>query len=141
MTRLVSNPFILYDGVCGLCNRFNQFVLKRDEQEIFRFASLQTCLAQKILARYSVRTTDIATLYVVIDYELASERLFRKSEAVFFILRQLRGVWSLAASGSMFPRVVTDYGYDLIAHNRYRIFGNHLCPLPAAGYRAKFFDV
>ena len=44
------HPIILYDGVCGLCNRLNQFVLRRDREGMFRFASLQSPLAARILA-------------------------------------------------------------------------------------------
>ncbi len=29
-----ANPVLLYDGVCGLCNRLVQFVLKRDNQAV-----------------------------------------------------------------------------------------------------------
>ena len=47
----MTHPILLYDGVCGLCNRLNQFVLRRDPAGIFRFASLQSALAARILSR------------------------------------------------------------------------------------------
>ena len=47
----MPHPILLYDGVCRLCNRMNQFVLRRDPEGIFRFASLQSALAGRILAR------------------------------------------------------------------------------------------
>jgi predicted DCC family thiol-disulfide oxidoreductase YuxK len=44
-----ANPVLLYDGVCGLCNRLVQFVLKKDRKAQFQFASLQSAYAAQIL--------------------------------------------------------------------------------------------
>jgi len=63
----MTHPILLYDGVCGLCNRLNQFVLKRDPTGIFRFASLQSELAARILQRHGADATDLDTVYVVVN--------------------------------------------------------------------------
>src|SRR5712664_1559268 len=84
-------PIILYDGVCGLCNRVNQFVLRHDPEGMFRFASLQSVLAGRILARHGADPRDLDTVYVVVDYELPEEQLLPRSDAVIFILKQLGG--------------------------------------------------
>ena len=47
-----SISVVLYDGLCGLCNRLNQFILKRDLHDRFRFASLQSDIAAKLLQRH-----------------------------------------------------------------------------------------
>src|SRR6202040_495149 len=67
-----ANPIVLYDGVCGLCNRTVQFVLKRDRAAIFRFASLQSPLASRILAGHGKDASDLDTVYVVLDYDAAN---------------------------------------------------------------------
>lgn len=85
----VAHPILLYDGVCGLCNRLVQFVLRRDRAGWFRFASLQSALAGRILARHGADARDLDTVYVVVDYEQADERVLNRSDAVVFILRQL----------------------------------------------------
>ena len=48
----MPRPILFYDGVCGLCNRFVQFVLRRDPNAVFRFAPLQSALAASVLARH-----------------------------------------------------------------------------------------
>ena len=88
------HPIILYDGVCGLCNRLNQFVLRRDREGIFRFASLQSPLAARILARHGSNPQDLDTVYVVLNHDLTKqaqwdERLLPRSEAVIFVLKRL----------------------------------------------------
>jgi len=84
-----ANPILLYDGVCGLCNRLVQFILRRDAAGVFRFASLQSALAGRILARHGADARDLDTVYVVVNYELSDERVLARSDAVVFILRQL----------------------------------------------------
>jgi predicted DCC family thiol-disulfide oxidoreductase YuxK len=40
---------VFFDGVCGLCDRWVQFVLPRDRGARFRFAPLQGALAAREL--------------------------------------------------------------------------------------------
>jgi predicted DCC family thiol-disulfide oxidoreductase YuxK len=86
---VASHPVLLYDGVCGLCNRLVQFILRRDPGGVFRFASLQSELAERILARHGADSRDLDTLYVIVDYELPGERVLIRSDAVIVVLNQL----------------------------------------------------
>jgi predicted DCC family thiol-disulfide oxidoreductase YuxK len=134
-----SNPIILYDGVCGLCNRLVQFVLKRDKRDRFRFASLQSDFAKKLLMRHGLDPHDLDTVYVVKNYGQTDEKLLARSDAILFLLRELGGIWRLAFLGNILPRVVSDGMYELVARNRYRVFGKYeSCVLPESKHRAKF---
>ena len=64
------SPILLYDGVCGLCNRLVRFILRRDRQAIFRFAALQSPIAARILARHGVNPSGLDTVYVVLNRDL-----------------------------------------------------------------------
>ena len=75
----VGTALILYDGVCGLCNRGVRFVLKRDRKGVFRFASLQSSAARKILARHGIAPDALDTFYVVRDFGMAGERVLSRS--------------------------------------------------------------
>ena len=138
---LAAAPIILYDGVCGLCNRFNRFVLARDRVGRFRFAALQSALAGEILARHGRDPRDLDTLYLVLGHGQPGERLLRKSDAAFWILRALGGPWRASAVLRLLPVGVRDLGYDLVARTRYRLFGRYdACPLPDPRHRARFLD-
>jgi predicted DCC family thiol-disulfide oxidoreductase YuxK len=91
-------PLLLYDGVCGLCNRFVQFILRHDRDAGFKFASLQSPLATRILSRHAANPSDLDTVYVVLNHELPDERLLSRSDAVIFVLKQLGTPWAAAAS-------------------------------------------
>jgi predicted DCC family thiol-disulfide oxidoreductase YuxK len=136
-------PILLYDGVCGLCNRLVQFILHRDRHAIFRFASLQSPLAARILVRHGADPADLDTVYVVLNHDQSDESLLARSDAVVFILKQLGGVWrTFAFLSQRVPRLVRDWAYRLVARHRYRIFGRYdTCPLPTEATRARFLDL
>lgn len=140
--EIPSHPIILYDGVCGLCNRLNRFVLKRDREDRFRFASLQSEVANLILNRHGVSASDLDTVYVALNVEQTEERLLARSEAIIFVFSALGGFWSFAATVfRAVPRFLRDRLYNLVAHNRYRVFGKYdVCLMPDAKYAAKFLD-
>jgi len=166
---LTSLPILLYDGVCGLCNRSVQFILRHDRSAIFRFASLQSSFAAGILSRHGADPADLDTVYVLAPageekldrkalqgtaardtkssyspelQDRPPEVLLARSDAVIFVLRQLGGVWqALAVLLWLIPRPLRDWGYGVVAHYRYRIFGRYdSCPVPSAETRARFLD-
>lgn len=137
-----SNPIVLYDGVCGLCNRLNQFLLQRDTHDRFRFASLQSDFAASLLKRQGADSKDLDTVYVVLDYNLPGERLLARSDAILHVLTQLDGIWKLAGVGRGLPGFLRDGLYKIVARNRYRVFGKHeSCILPDPKHRHKFLEV
>jgi predicted DCC family thiol-disulfide oxidoreductase YuxK len=138
-----SNPIVLYDGVCGLCNRLVQFVLKNDRNDVFRFASLQSKLAEQIVVRHRLRSESLETVYVVLDYGLAEERLLSRLRAVVYVLQQLGGPLTyVSAILRVLPAPVQNFLYGLVARNRYRVFGRYeTCPLPDDDTRSKFLDL
>jgi predicted DCC family thiol-disulfide oxidoreductase YuxK len=138
-----SNPIILYDGICGLCNRLNRFVLKRDRNDRFRFAALQSEFAGQILERHGVSPQVLDTMYLLLNYSQADERLVSRSDAAVLILGELRGIWrALASIVQLLPRWFRDKAYNLTARNRYQLFGKYqTCQIPDVRYRSKFIDL
>ena len=138
----MSKPILLFDGVCGLCDRLTQFLLKRDTHDRLLFASLQSEFAAAILNRHGKDTRDLDTVYVVKDFEQSTEVLLARSDAILFVLKQIGGVWSLTAVAHVLPKWLRDRAYNLVARNRYKVFGKHeTCMLPEPKHRGKFLDV
>jgi predicted DCC family thiol-disulfide oxidoreductase YuxK len=138
-----AHPVLLYDGVCGLCNWLVRFVVRHDRKEIFRYASLQSDTAVRVLQRQKARPRLPDTFYVVLEFQQASERLLDQSDAAIYVLQQLGGGWRcLAAAGQLLPRPFRNWLYGLVARHRYRIFGKHeSCPLPDPKVRSRFLDL
>jgi predicted DCC family thiol-disulfide oxidoreductase YuxK len=138
---MMDRHLILYDGVCGLCNRLNRFVLKRDPAGVFQFASLQGGPGQSLLRAYGRDPDSLETLYVVVSYGSKSPVLLSKSRAALFVLNALGGPWRLVAIVGMLPRRLLDWAYDLVARNRYTLFGRYeSCLLPSPEYKSRFID-
>lgn len=136
------HPIILYDGVCGLCNRLVQFLLKHDKHARLRFASLQSDFAARVLQRHGVDPKDLDTMHVIENYEQPDERVLQRSDAILRAGRELGSFWSvLAAAGRVVPRALRDPFYRFVARNRYRVFGKYdTCMLPEPSQRSRFLD-
>jgi predicted DCC family thiol-disulfide oxidoreductase YuxK len=132
---------LLYDGVCGLCDRLVQFVLARDPRGDFDFAPLQSATGRSAVAREGGDPDALTSFYVVRDYRTTSARSLVKGRAALFVARALGPPWSAAALFGVLPTPVLDWGYDLVARYRYRVFGRfEQCLLPRPEQRKRFVD-
>lgn len=140
---LETNPIVLYDGVCGLCNRLVQFLLKHDSQGRLRFASLQSEFAERVLTRHGIDPSDLDTVQVVLDYDQPEERVLGRSDAILRAGEELGKPWNiLATCARIVPRALRDVIYRLVARNRYRVFGKYeTCMLPDPDQRHRFLDM
>ena len=138
----VASTVVFYDGVCGLCDRFVRFLLRRDRQRRMLFAPLQGTLARAVLVPRGLNPSDLDTVYAVADWQRPSERVVARSRAVLHALGQLDGVWPvLARIALLVPAPVADAAYRLVAKIRYRAFGRlESCPIPPPEWRDRFLD-
>ncbi len=127
---------VLFDGVCNLCNGTVQFVIKRDRAAIFRFASLQSDYAQRLLRQVNLPANQ---LYSVIVFE--DGVAYQKSDAALRIARHLSGFWRWLYIFRFVPKFIRDGLYNFIATNRYRFFGKQdHCMIPTPELKARFVD-
>jgi predicted DCC family thiol-disulfide oxidoreductase YuxK len=137
-----SKAIVLYDGVCGLCNRAVQFLLKRDRLDRLQFASLQSDLAGKVLSRHGMDHKYLDTVYAVLNYGEPNETLLAKGDAFLFFAGVIGGIWSVARVVKIVPRPVRNWLYDFVARHRYQVFGkSESCMLPDPKQRHKFLEV
>ncbi len=131
---------LLYDGLCGFCDRVVQFVLARDRKGTMKFAPLQGAYALSVLSRHT-EMQNIDSL-VLVRISGGVETVTAQSAAVADILRYLGGGWSaVAVLLRIVPRFIRDAGYAAFASMRYRLFGRYdSCPIPTPGQRARFID-
>lgn len=116
---------ILFDGYCNLCNGAVQFIIKRDQEEHFRFSSLSWLPAQKLIEQHP----EYADVDSILLYEKG--KLYQKSTAALKIAGRLKGLWPAMKVFFIIPRFLRDPIYDFIAKNRYRWFGKKdTCMMP-----------
>ena len=135
------NPIIFFDGVCGLCNGVVLFVLKRDQKELFHFSPLQSPFALEFLPKYGGNPQELNTFYVIKNPNGAHPELLSKSTAALYVLSNLGGVYRILSLARFLPRFFRDFCYDIIAKNRYRIFGKkEVCMLPEENWLPRFIE-
>jgi predicted DCC family thiol-disulfide oxidoreductase YuxK len=133
-------PVLLYDGVCGFCNKTVQMILDRDRRGTLRFAALQSDYGRAVVGRH--RELEGVDSVVFVEQSAGGERVYARSEAALKVASYLGGFWKVFLCAYVVPRALRDYLYDLFARNRYRFFGkSEQCMLPPAEARARFLDV
>jgi predicted DCC family thiol-disulfide oxidoreductase YuxK len=132
----IADGLILFDGVCVLCSGWVQFVIDRDKAQRFRFVPIQSPYGSALAARFGISPENPETNAVM----LQGHAWFKSDAAIAVLssLPRLGGVRLLR----LVPRPLRDWGYDLIARNRYRWFGRtETCLVPTPELLRRFPDV
>ncbi len=135
----MAEPLVLFDGVCNLCNASVRWIIRRDRDAQFRFASLQSQAAAAAIAAAGgpAGAGEQPDSIVLID----EAGVHTRSDAALRIARRLPPPYSLLAVGRFVPRPIRDAVYRVIARYRYRWFGRlEACAVPDPELASRFLD-
>jgi predicted DCC family thiol-disulfide oxidoreductase YuxK len=125
---------IIFDGVCHLCSRLVKFILAHEVRPTLRFAPVQSPAGARMMREFGLSPEDAETFVLVVE-----GRAYVRSEAAILVARHLKYPWRLLGAIRVFPRALRNWGYDLIARNRYEWFGrSQSCMVPTENVRARF---
>lgn len=129
----ITHPIVFFDGVCGLCNRFVDALVRADRAGVLRFAPIQGETARALLPPSAADPAAWSVIY------LDEHGLHTESDAALVIGRRLGGGWRLVGALRLVPRPIRDALYRTIAGNRYRWFGRRaVCRVPGEDERSRF---
>lgn len=128
-----SKYYVFYDGDCGFCNHWVQWILKNDKKDQFLFAALQSNFGQQFLSQRGLEQKQFNTLYLW----KPNSYYYTKSEAVAKIAKILGGKFLLISYLNIFPRFLSNKIYDKIAENRLKL-SSQKCFLPNDEEKKKF---
>lgn len=124
---------IYFDGVCGLCNGFVDFVMRRDVRNVFHFATLQGNHGQDLKKNNFPESDSVILFHNGVYYT--------ESGAALMILKLLGFPWKICYVLIIIPGFVRNIVYRFIARNRYRWFGKrNECRIPTPAEKKKFLD-
>ena len=127
---------IVFDGVCNLCSRSVQFIIKRDPGGVFHFAPLQSDSGAGLLNEYGLDASDVKTFLLV-----RKGKAYIKSDAALEIIKEFHGGWKALTILHIIPGVVRNWCYDIIASNRHRWFGRKdTCMMPTDDIKERFLQ-
>lgn len=130
-----SSAVVFFDGVCNLCARSVQFIIRHDPVAYFCFASLQSAAGQEAVAAIASQRGKAPDAVVL----LRQGRYYTGSDAAVRIARHLSGGWRLLSLLRFVPRLVREPVYRFIARHRYRWFGKkQSCWLPSPALKNRF---
>jgi predicted DCC family thiol-disulfide oxidoreductase YuxK len=128
-----EHPVILFDGVCGLCNKFVNLIIKLDKREIFRYAPLQSNAGIALQKQYCDETIHTDTI-ILID-----GGCHIKAYAVRRILHNIKLLYPIYLLSNLLPAFAVNLIYDIIARGRYKVFGKYpVCRVPTEKERNLF---
>ena len=139
MSRVTSiwpdDNVILYDGVCVFCSRWIRFIAARDRDARFRFTAIQSDYGTRLAQAFGIDPNDPDTNAVV-----HGGAAYFKSDAALTMLSSLPG-WGCTRVLFAVPKPLRDAVYNLVAKNRYRLFGKYdACFMPDAAMRARVIE-
>jgi predicted DCC family thiol-disulfide oxidoreductase YuxK len=133
--RWADDDVILYDGVCVFCSRWVRFVAARDTERRFRFTAIQSPYGTRLAQAFGIDPDDPDTNAVV-----HGGVAYFKSDAALTVLGALPG-WKWMRVLFAVPKPLRDVVYNLVARNRYRIFGKYEeCFTPDEEVRARVME-
>jgi predicted DCC family thiol-disulfide oxidoreductase YuxK len=133
--RWPDDDVILYDGVCVFCSRWVRFVAARDVEQRFRFTAIQSGYGARLAQAFGINPDDPDT-NAVIHGGVAHF----KSDGALTVLSNLPG-WSWVRVLRLVPKPLRDAVYNIVARNRYKIFGKYEeCFVPDTALRARVIE-
>lgn len=138
MDTKMYQHLVFYDGACGFCDCSVRFLMRIDKKQLFAFAPLQGETAAKMLTSVHPQYKNLDTLILIENY-WENPKIYLEAKAVFRICWLLGGGWSLLGLLSFLPSFLMNWGYRLVARNRY-LFGlkTTSCPVPPKGQEKRF---
>lgn len=131
-----QKQIILFDGVCNFCNFWVDFVIKRDKKDLFKFAALQSEKAKELTEKFNFDITSLDTFILIVG-----DKLYTKSTAALLVCKELKSPIKILYPLTILPKFLRDFVYDLIAKNRYKLFGKRdSCRVPTEEEKLKFLE-
>lgn len=131
---LGDRDIIVFDGECVLCSGFFEFVLKRDREGQFSFATAQSPLGQQLYKALGLPTEDYETNLVIVK-----GRIYQRLDAACAAIGNFNLFWRMLGTARFLPDFIKSPLYFLIARNRYRIFGRfRTCMMPSDEIKSRF---
>jgi predicted DCC family thiol-disulfide oxidoreductase YuxK len=132
----VQKDILLFDGVCNLCNSSINFVIDHDPSEKFKFAALQSEFGQKKLKELNLDPKDFDSIVL-----LSNNQIHVKSTAALKVAKELTGGWPMLYAFIIVPPFIRHAVYNLIAKNRYKIWGRtDQCRVPTPELKQRFIE-
>ncbi len=117
MMETKNKALLLFDGDCGLCSYAVRLILRFEKSNHLMFASLQSEYAKMLLQSFEMKEGNLDSVVLI-----ENNQIYIKSKALIRVTRYLKFPLKGCVIFKVFPTIMLDWVYDLIAKNRHRLF-------------------
>jgi len=133
-----ARQIVFFDGTCNFCNAAADFLIRRNPRRTLYYSPLQSPFAQRFFTARGLEA-DLTRLDRLYYYRHG--KLHSRSGAALRVVRELTTLWPLLTILLAIPAPLRDRAYDLVARNRYRVFGRRqTCRRPSREEEVYFID-
>lgn len=130
--NLSEENIVFFDGVCNLCNKSVDWVIRRDKKNRLKYAPLQGDASKKLLNSHDGQEFNSIVFY-------NKGIVYQRSTAFIKLMVSVGRGWQMMYLLMVFPAFIRDFVYNIIAKNRYKWWGKRdSCRLPTEEEAAKF---
>ena len=131
-----TRPIIVFDGHCGFCSAWVQFVLKHDKAGKYRFISGQSQLGRALYEHYGLDPENFESNILIED-----GRAYFKADGSIRMFVGLGAPWSWVRLLRVIPNGLLEPAYELMARNRMRLLGRRdVCFAPSPHFKDRFLS-
>ncbi len=124
---------ILFDGICNLCSSTVSFLIKHDKYNNLHFVAQQTATGKNLMKKFNIHDATPSVIFI------QGKEVFYQSNAIIEIAKLITGWPRILRFSSIIPKSIRDAIYQLIAKNRYKLFGKkESCYTPTKANNYKF---
>ena len=121
--EITNEKIVFFDSYCVLCNRFLTWAINHDPEKKLFISPLDSILAQKLRKHFPELKNIDSVLY------FDGQKAYSRGKAVRKIIQDIQTSETLKLIVDIIPSPILSFGYDLVAANRYKIFGKYdVCP-------------
>ena len=131
---MMTEPIILFDGVCNFCSNGVKFVIDRNRHSNIQFCQLQSSKGKQLLAEFGIIDPEMTSMALIVN-----NKIYLKSSAALKVSTYMNAPWPVLYVLILTPKWIRNSIYDWFGSNRYRWFGKkEFCWIPDANIEKRF---
>lgn len=129
---LNNKPIILFDGECSFCNKWVDFILRKEKSSYFYFGTLKSELGGNLISFHNINQNVDSVIII------ENGKAYIESDAVFKITPKLKFPFSCITIFRFTPKFIRNFVYNQIAKRRLKLSKIDFCVIPNKKNKHRF---
>jgi predicted DCC family thiol-disulfide oxidoreductase YuxK len=136
--QITDRSILFYDGACGFCHKVIKISNKWLKNDNVKFATLQGKKATELKNKFHNFPKKIDS---IVFYSFDQDKIYLAANGFFELAKNFKYPWKLFSFFRIIPGFISNFIYNMIASNRYKLFGKKdICELPNNRFKERFLD-